>query len=112
MSNMRSAVWLLAGACALSVAAPVPGVGAQPPQAAAPSAQNVEQLRRDAEGGDAKAQFDLALAYVAGNGVTLDFSQAVQWLRKAADQGLTDAQTFLGVMYDTGRGVPQDSRQA
>ena len=67
-----------------------------------------DKLRRDAEQGDASAQYNLGLTYDNGIGVPQDFAEAVQWYRRAAKQGLAGAQANLGVMYANGEGVPQD----
>jgi len=71
-----------------------------------------EQLRKDAEQGDAEAKLDLGVRYAAGLGVTEDEAQAIAWYRKAAEQGLTEAQNFLGDRYAEGRGVTKDDTQA
>ncbi len=78
--------------------------------AAALAAENneVAELRRVAEQGDAAAQFDLGLMYLKGEGVPQDHAEAVKWYRRAAEQGLAEAQFNLGLMYDKGEGVPQD----
>jgi TPR repeat protein len=74
----------------------------------------VRDLERDrdavaekAEGGDAKAQFDLGKMYVPK-----DYKEAVKWWRKAADQGHELAQFDLGNAYDNGRGVLKDDKEA
>ena len=59
---------------------------------------------KEAEQGDADAQFYLGLDYY-NEGVILE---AVEWLHKAAEQGHADAQIKLGEWYYTGRGIKQD----
>ncbi len=71
-----------------------------------------DATKKDAESGDAKAQFVLGVMYQNGHGVAKDSAEAVKWYRLAADQGLADAQFVLGVMYHTGQGVPQDYAEA
>src|ERR1700747_2069926 len=53
------------------------------------SAQTAEfdALRRKAEAGDSKSQFDLAEAYSEGKGVANDSAKGMEWLRKSALQG-------------------------
>jgi len=68
--------------------------------------------RRAAEDGDPAAQFDLAVHFGLGLGVSQDYAEAVRWYRAAAEQGETRAQNNLGWMYGTGRGVPQDFAHA
>ena len=74
--------------------------------------QDVQQLRRAAEQGNASAQFTLGAMYDAGTGVARDYAQAMAWYRKAAAQGYADAQFNLGVMYARGAGVDRDDTQA
>ena len=83
-------------------------------------AQNTKQtptgytdtLVKQAESGDAKAQFDLAGAYFKGEGIPKDDVEAVRWLRKSAEQGYAKAESNLGVMYVTGQGVAKDEAEA
>ncbi len=98
------------------------------------------QLLGAAEGGDAEAQYDLAVVYLEGRGdveqslrwlnraasqghagamaelgmfyMGTDDIQALRWLRPAAEQGNGEAQTNLGHMYAEGQGVPQDYAEA
>jgi TPR repeat protein len=55
-----------------------------------------------AEGGDARAQFDIGFMYAQGWGVAKDPAEAIKWYRKAANQGLQVAQHFLGMAYVRG----------
>ena len=75
-------------------------------------AQDIEQLRKAAEQGDADAQFNLGLMYDIGKGVPQDYQEAVKWYRMAAEQGYADAQYFLGLSYATGEGVPENDAEA
>ena len=70
-----------------------------------------ESLVKDAERGDAVAQYNLGVMYSAGKGVQQDVAQAINWYRMAAEQGLAAAQHNLGVMYKEGKGVPRDYAQ-
>lgn len=63
------------------------------------------KLQKEAEAGDAKAQYDLGRMYEGGEGVPKDAAKAVEWLQKAAAQGHADAQALLGRMYARGEGV-------
>jgi uncharacterized protein len=72
------------------------------------SAIDVDELRSRAEQGDASAQYELAMAYDAGQGVQKDLAQAAHWCSKAAEQGHAAAQNCIGSMYQFGDGVPQD----
>jgi len=71
------------------------------------SAQSIAELRKQAGSGDAKAQYQLGLAYQSGAGVKQDYAQAAAWFRKAAEGGNAPAMRQLGVMYGRGQEVPQ-----
>ncbi len=75
-------------------------------------ARAVAACGRQAEQGDAHAEFMLGAMYQFGEGVLRDQVRAGMWYRKAADQGVAAAQYNLGVMYDTGQGVTQDHAMA
>lgn len=75
------------------------------------SEPNAELLAR-AKKGEAEAQYNLALLYLAGDGVEKDAGTAVKWLKLAAEQGLPKAQYGLGVRYNKGEGVEKDPAQA
>jgi len=78
------------------------------------SAQNtdIDSIRRKAQTGDAKAEFDLANAYWQGNGIQKDPAQGLDWLRKSASQGYAGAEVTLGVLYQRGVQVSQDPHEA
>jgi TPR repeat protein len=71
-----------------------------------------DKLRKDAEQGDAEAQYNLGVRYAEGRGVAQNDAQAVIWFRKAAEQGLAEAQFSLGFMYENDIGVAKDEAQA
>jgi len=68
----------------------------------------MKDLRRLADQGDARAQYNLGLMYQLGLGVPQDDQEAAQWCRLAGEQGHAGAQIFLGAMYHLGQGVPRD----
>ena len=70
--------------------------------------QDIEQLRKAAEQGDAAAQYNLGVMYKKGAGVPENYAEALKWYRKAAEQGHTSAQLRFGVMYALGRGIPEN----
>ncbi len=74
--------------------------------------QEVEALHKQADQGDAGAQFDLAVRYYDGEGVTRDAFTAARWYHKAAEQGDARAQFDLAYLYFTGEGVEQDTAAA
>ena len=78
-----------------------------------PAAQQVpDELRAQAEQGNATAQVELGFMSATGEGAPQDAAEAVRWFRLAADQRLAAAQSTLGVMYANGSGVPQDAVEA
>ena len=64
-----------------------------------------EKTYRKASSGDNKAQLNLGLMYLVGEGVTQDLAQAKKWFRKSAIQGNASSQFNLGVMYFDGNSV-------
>jgi uncharacterized protein len=73
---------------------------------------DLEELRSNAEKGDAVAQFNLGQSYMQGEGVQKDPAEAVKWWREAAEQGFAKAQNNLGAAYANGEGVPKDDVEA
>lgn len=66
---------------------------------------------KQAERGEANAQYVLGRRYYYGDGVILDRRKAVEWQTRAANQGHATAQYVLGLLYLAGEGVHQDSQQ-
>jgi TPR repeat protein len=62
---------------------------------------------RRAQGGDADAQFQVALAYLEGRGIPASRVEAMRWLERAATQGHTDAKVLLATLLLQG-GVSED----
>ena len=73
---------------------------------------DLNETRRLAEQGDARAQNNLGVRYANGRGVPQNDAEAVKWFRLAAEQGYASAQYNLGVMYANGEGVPQNYARA
>ncbi len=71
----------------------------------------ISSLLSRAEAGDALAQYELGLCYLA-EGEEQDLSQAVLWLRKAAEAGVAGAQYDLGIAYQYGEAIPEDANEA
>ena len=75
--------------------------------------QAIAQLRAEAQGGEAEAQFLLGEAYYVGKfGLATNHVEAVKWFRQAAEQGFAGAQHNLGVCYDKGQGALQNHAEA
>lgn len=71
-----------------------------------------EQVRSQAERGDAQAQLNLGTLYTTGRGVKRDLVKAAKWHRKAAEQGLATAQVRVSYEYANGVGVKEDHAEA
>ncbi len=85
----------------------------QPKEQVKPSAeQALDELMRQAKGGDAKAQAELGRRYIEGDGVAKDASKAVLWLQKSASLGNAEAQRKLGAAHFYGEGAPKDAAKA
>jgi localization factor PodJL len=65
-----------------------------------------------ADAGNAAADYELAVRFAEGKGVTRDFKLAAKYYEKAADQGLAPAQYRLASLYEKGLGVAQDKLRA
>ena len=99
-----------------SGASPLPGGSPLTPSGgAAPAgdpAQQVASLEAAANGGDAKAQFVLALRYAEGRGVDKDEAKAAALVTKAANSGLVVAQYRMGALFERGIGVTKNLAEA
>src|SRR5260370_42277795 len=63
---------------------------------------------RNAKAGDKEDQYNVAVAYAAGQGVQQDLGEAPKWLPAAALQDHPEAQLKLALASSDGRGVHQD----
>jgi TPR repeat protein len=63
--------------------------------------------RRAATQGHAKAQHNLGLMYLAGEGVLQSNDEAAKWFGLAARQGFAAAMGMLEYMRSSGFGAPQ-----
>ena len=82
------------------------------PQNTEVSDADFAEWMKEADQGDALAQYNIGVVYGKGLGVPLDYKEAIRWYRAAAEQGHAFAQNNLGSMYDEGKGVPQDYKEA
>lgn len=95
---------------ALSVL-PVLGAHAQDGQRAFDAGRFADARRLwsvQAEAGDARAQFGLAMLLDSGRGGPADRDAARAWLRRAAEAGYAPAQSQIGLWRETGRDGPPD----
>ncbi|MEO6421959.1 MAG: tetratricopeptide repeat protein [Candidatus Nitrotoga sp.] len=73
--------------------------------------ENLAQLKKSAEEGDANSQYELAWMYDTGANykvLSKDTRKAAEWYEKAAIQGHAEAQASLGMLYVNGDGVSKD----
>jgi len=82
------------------------------PKAGQPLQDEMSELKKNAEAGDANAQFNLGKKYAKGEGVAKDNAEAVKWYRLAFEQGNANAQLNLGLMYQYGQGVDKNDTEA
>lgn len=73
-----------------------------------PKDSELEFLIRNAEEGDAEAQYQLGLRYLEGDGLKKSEKAAAELFRKAMEQGHLDAQRKLSWCHLYGRGVKQN----
>ena len=77
-------------------------------------ADQLNDLIKDADNGDAIAQNNLGFNYLYGlNGFTKDTDKAIKYLNLAAEQEQVNAMTTVGWTYFTGEfGAPKDNEEA
>ena len=66
--------------------------------------QELEKLQKEAEAGDATAQFRLAKKYYDGEGLPQNLVKAAEWYEKSATLGNAEAQLAFGMMCGNGEG--------
>ena len=69
---------------------------------------DLQRLLRQAELGDAIAQYQSGYLLLGSGGVPADYAAAADLFGKAAANGINTAMTNLGLLYFRGLGVPQD----
>ena len=74
--------------------------------------KKIAEYKKDAEAGDANAQFNLGVCYEKGTGVAIDKREAFKWYKCAAEAGDSIAQFNLGVMYRVGEGIAVNNSEA
>jgi uncharacterized protein len=61
---------------------------------------------------DTRAEAQLGMMYVKGQGVAQDYTVGMRWLRIAAEKGSADAQNQIGILFQRGRGVERNEAEA
>jgi len=88
-------------------------IWAQPVPSKTPTQQELAQITKMAQDGDAVAQYQLARLYRNGVGVTKNEAEALAWFTKSANQNYAPAQSTLGTIYRFGLlGTTQDTQKA
>jgi TPR repeat protein len=70
------------------------------------------ELVKEAEAGDAEAQYNLGQCYENGQVGIKDNKEAVKWYTKSAEQGYAKTAFALSRCYEDGKGVPRDKKEA
>jgi len=96
----------------------VPAPMLTPPRTLSPAVPSpalpplVAALSRQADAGDAVAQYRLGVIYALGQDVPKDDRHAAALFRAAAESGIAEAQYNIGLLYADGQGVPRDASEA
>ena len=72
----------------------------------------MEELIKQADEGDDRAQYQLGLVYYNGDGINKNYRRAYCYFQKAADQGHAEAQFMLGEMLRSGKKIGKDLKRA
>jgi uncharacterized protein len=65
-----------------------------------------------ADQGDTRAQRDIGIMCLKGQGVPQNFGEGMRWIRLAANGGLPEAQNEVGISYQRGWGVERNDAEA
>jgi uncharacterized protein len=95
-------------AAALTCGRSLASESAKPADALVARQNPLEQLRRDAEQGNEKAEYLLGCCYNGEQGLERNPALAAKWWGMAAAKGVADAQYCLGLSYCLGDGVSRD----
>lgn len=76
------------------------------------TSEALKWFNKAAQAGSAAAQFNLAVMYQKGKGVTQDYPLALKLYQLAANQNMMEAQNNLGNLYAKGLGVQKDAALA
>ena len=75
-------------------------------------AENIFEIRKKAENGDAYYQHEMGVNYQYGYGVPVDKQKSLEWFQKSADNGNSESMRALGIIYESGLGVDKDPMRA
>lgn len=74
--------------------------------------ENIFEIRKKAENGDAYYQHEMGVNYQYGYGVPVDKQKSLEWFQKSADNGNSESMRALGIIYESGLGVDKDPMRA
>lgn len=110
---MKNIILLLSLITTINFAAnPFDNLGTNSQITQEPTSEKYFYAKRAADRGDARAQFDLALMYVEGNGVIKNKRMAFNLLHKAARKNHTEAKFYMGLSFLNGIGVKKQAQLA
>lgn len=75
-------------------------------------AENLFEILKKAESGDAFSQHEMGVNYQYGYGVPVDKQKSLEWFQKAADNGNSESMRALGIIYESSIGVDKDLKKA
>ncbi|MEC9374980.1 MAG: tetratricopeptide repeat protein [Pseudomonadota bacterium] len=64
------------------------------------------EFQRQAEKGNTRAYFYMAVAYISGVGTPQDYKEAIKWMRKAAATNLSSGISDLAILLQLGQATP------
>ena len=74
--------------------------------------ENIYEIQKKAENGDAYCQHEMGVNFHYGYGVPVDKQKSLEWFQKAAGNGNSESMRALGIIYENGIGVGQDLKKA
>jgi Sel1 repeat-containing protein len=111
--RLLAALLLLTSAAAAQTPAPPLNANELRKELSSMTPSQLSEVRSRAEGGSARDQFRIGLAYEYGlAGVMRDLAEALRWHKRAAQQGIGLIESWVGDFYYDGVGVDVDHREA
>ncbi len=75
-------------------------------------AENIYEIQKKAESGDAYYQHEMGVNYQYGYCVPVDKKKSLEWFERAAENGNAESMRALGIIYECGIGIEQDLKKA
>ncbi len=70
------------------------------------------EFKRQADKGNTRGYFYMAIAYISGVGTPQNYDEAIKWMRKAADSNLSSGMSDLALLLQLGQATPVDRVEA